>query len=72
MDNQDKPKKKVLRRHKLQAHTGLSLSSLYNKLNKNSPYYDPTFPKPIKLGPKAVGWLESEIDAWLESRMASR
>jgi len=32
-----------------------------------------TFPKNIKLGPRAVGWLETEIDDWLQSRIqASR
>lgn len=28
------------------------------------------FPKPIKLGPRASGWLESEINAWLVERIA--
>lgn len=28
------------------------------------------FPKPIKLGPRASGWLESEINAWLTERIA--
>jgi len=28
------------------------------------------FPKPIKLGPRASGWLESEINAWLADRVA--
>jgi prophage regulatory protein len=28
------------------------------------------FPKPIKLGPRASGWLESEIDAWIANRVA--
>ena len=27
------------------------------------------FPKPIKLGPRASGWLESEINAWIEERI---
>jgi prophage regulatory protein len=31
-----------------------------------------TFPKPVKLGPKAVGWVEEEIDAWIRARMAER
>lgn len=26
------------------------------------------FPKRVRLGPQSVGWLESEIDAWLASR----
>lgn len=30
------------------------------------------FPKPIKLGPRAVGWLESEIDEWIEKQKAER
>jgi prophage regulatory protein len=30
-------------------------------------------PAPIKLGDRAVGWIESEIDAWLKERVeASR
>lgn len=28
------------------------------------------FPKPIKLGPRASGWLESEINDWLTDRIA--
>ena len=28
------------------------------------------FPKPIKLGLRASGWLESEINAWLADRIA--
>jgi len=31
-----------------------------------------TFPKPIPLGPKARGWLASEITAWIEERKAAR
>jgi prophage regulatory protein len=29
------------------------------------------FPKPISLGAHARAWLESEIDAWIETRIAS-
>lgn len=28
------------------------------------------FPKPIKIGPRASGWLESEVEAWLEQRIS--
>ena len=30
------------------------------------------FPKPIKLGERGSGWLTSEIDAWLQSRVDLR
>jgi len=39
----------------------------YDLISKNQ------FPKPIFLGARAVGWLESEIDAWIAERVkASR
>jgi prophage regulatory protein len=30
------------------------------------------FPKPIKLGERGSGWLTSEIDAWLQSKIEER
>lgn len=48
-------------------------SSVYEKISPSSPRYDPTFPKPFKLGAtastKAVGFLESAIDSWLMARV---
>ena len=29
-----------------------------------------SFPKPIRLGPNSVGWRESEIQEWIDSRKA--
>lgn len=52
--------------------TGISRSCLYDKLNVRSPRHDPQFPKPIKLGPSAVGWLEHELMQWIESRANNR
>lgn len=26
------------------------------------------FPRPVKLGPRSIGWLESDINDWLNSR----
>ena len=47
--------------------TGKSRSSIYQGIP------DGTFPRPIKLGPRSVGWLEDEIDAWIQQRIeASR
>lgn len=67
---------KILRLKQLKEKTGLSGSSVYNKLNPRSKYYDETFPKPIRLGATSisgsVGWIESEIEAWLASRPRTR
>lgn len=46
----------------VKARTGMSRSSIYKAIK------DGEFPAPIALGPRAVGWLESEISAWIESR----
>ena len=64
--------KRVLRREQVKSRLGMSIQAIYDKLDKNSKRYDPTFPRQIKLGKVAVGWIEAEIDAWLESRIAMR
>lgn len=33
---------------------------------------DGKFPRPIRLGPNSIAWLNDEIDAWLEERAAAR
>jgi prophage regulatory protein len=30
------------------------------------------FPKHVNLGPQSIGWLEAEVDAWIEARAAER
>lgn len=65
--------KKVLRIRHMKDKLAMSVASLYNKMNPRSKYYDPTFPRPIRLSAApgrggAVGWLEFEVDAWLDSR----
>ena len=54
--------KSILRRPAVEALTGLSRSSIYKFMN------DGSFPKAIKLGPRAVGWVEDHIDAWINNR----
>jgi prophage regulatory protein len=56
---------KIARRKKVEARTGLSRSSIYAGIKAG------TFPKPIQLGAQSVGWLETEIDAWLRERIAA-
>jgi prophage regulatory protein len=42
--------------------TGLSRSTLYRLIA------DESFPRPVRLGPRAVAWRRSDIDAWGEAR----
>lgn len=58
----------LIRLPEVRKRTGLSRSTIYDKLDTKSPRYDPTFPKQRNLGTGSVGWVESEIDAWLASR----
>lgn len=62
----------ILRRKQVEARTGLSRSSIYARLRRNPKRpgdYDPTFPKPISVGAKAVGWIEAEVDAWITAQI---
>ena len=54
----------ILRLPLVKHRTGLSRSSIYLRISEGS------FPKPVSLGGRAVGWLESDIEAWIESRIA--
>jgi prophage regulatory protein len=47
------------------ALTTLSKSEIYRRISSNS------FPKQISLGPKSVVWIESEVLAWCEERIAA-
>ena len=53
---------RILRRPKVEDRTGRSRSSIYAGMAEGS------FPQPVKLGTRAVGWRESDIDAWIASR----
>lgn len=59
------PAPKIIRMRQLVLRIGLGRSTIYDRINKNSPRYDTTFPKPIKIGVSAVGWIESEVDDWI-------
>lgn len=58
---------RTLRIKDLEERTGLSTSTIYDRMNPDSPRYAPDFPKSFPLGGKAVGWNEDEVDAWLLS-----
>jgi prophage regulatory protein len=56
----------IVKRPAVEAATGLSRSSLYRLAAAGQ------FPRPIRLGPRAVGWRADEIAAWIEQRTAER
>lgn len=57
----------ILRLPAVKTITGLSRSTIYLRVAEG------TFPKPVSLGRRAVGWLEAEVQDWLRSRIeASR
>ncbi|RKG46443.1 AlpA family transcriptional regulator [Acinetobacter cumulans] len=57
---------RLIRRKEVQAKTGFGASSIYAEMAKGN------FPKPIQISERRVAWLESEIDAWIAERIASR
>ncbi|HHP8539285.1 TPA: helix-turn-helix transcriptional regulator, partial [Klebsiella pneumoniae] len=59
---------RILRMTELTAILGISRSSIYEKLNPKSRYYDAEFPKPVRLGAASVGWRSTAIDEWIASR----
>lgn len=51
---------------------GCSRSTIYAKLSPGSSQFDRSMPAPISLGGRAVGWLDHEIEAYLQERIAIR
>lgn len=54
---------KILRLPDVKACTGLSRSSIYLRISEG------TFPKPVALGDRAVGWVEAEVIGWVNQRI---
>ena len=50
--------KKIYRLPEVMSLTGLSRSSIYLRISVQE------FPKPIKIGRRAVGWSEDSLIAW--------
>jgi prophage regulatory protein len=54
---------KLVRLDAVKSITGRSRSRIYA---------DPEFPRPVKIGPRAVAWVEDEVRAWVEERIRQR
>ena len=56
----------ILRLPAVRARTGLSRSTIYLRISEG------TFPRPVSLGSRAVGWVDTEIESWLKSQIEAR
>jgi prophage regulatory protein len=61
--DQVSPYTSILRRRQVEARVGLRRSAIYAAIAAGS------FPKPIAIGVRAVGWLSADIDAWIDARI---
>lgn len=55
----------ILRLPTVKVNTGLPRSTIYLRVAQG------TFPRPVSLGARAVGWVEAEIQEWLQQRIAA-
>ena len=59
-------KEQFLRLKQVKSLIGLCRSSIYNMINEGR------FPQPVRLGPQSVAWLKSEVQLWMNDRIAAR
>jgi prophage regulatory protein len=59
------PDERILRLPQVMARIGLSRSSIYLGISRNE------FPRQVRLGARAVGWLQADIDEWVHERVTS-
>jgi prophage regulatory protein len=57
---------KIIRKPELFSRIGLSDATIW-RMEKSG-----KFPKRLQLGGNSIGWLESEVSTWLESKAADR
>ena len=55
----------ISRRPQVQARTGIPKATMYAMMATGA------FPRPIKIGARAVAWLDSDIDRWIEARVVA-
>lgn len=50
----------------VQSRYGISRSTIYEEMAAGR------FPKPVKIGPRAVAWVDAELEDWAAKRIAER
>jgi len=53
---------RLLRRSEVEAKTGIKRAHIYNLMKEGK------FPRPRRLGKRAVGWSSTEIEQWIADR----
>ena len=56
---------RILRMREVIQRIGLSRSTIYKLMGNHE------FPRPLKLGSQAIGWRDSDIEAWIADRPRS-
>ena len=62
----------ILRVKEVARRLGLSMAAVWYKANPKSRHHDPAFPKPFKVSASVTGWLESEVNAYIEHLASAR
>jgi len=56
----------IYRRTDIEKQFGISRAGIYNMMAEGR------FPKPVKLGERAVGWLEEDLKNWLDNMQETK
>lgn len=56
----------ILRVNQVIEKTGMKRTYLYQEVKAGR------FPKPVNLGAKAIGWIDTEVDAWIQNLIEAR
>ena len=65
MEQRTNPPTRFVRRPEVVFRTGLSRSTIKVRMREGC------FPRPVLLGSRAVGWIESEVDEWIRQRIVA-
>ena len=59
-------KTKILRLDDVKSKTGLGRTTIYDQVRAGD------FPRPIKISSRAIGWIDEEIEGWVQDRVSAR